>query len=87
MAFLAVRVQPRASRDEISGWQEGALKVRLTAPPVEGAANEALIAFLAEALHVRRTEIRLVSGTTGRNKRVEITSLSEAELNARLPAR
>lgn len=83
-AILQVRVQPRASKNELVGWQAGALKVRLTAPPVEGAANAALIAFLAERLDVRRGEIRLVSGDTGRNKRLEFASLSPEELSARL---
>jgi uncharacterized protein (TIGR00251 family) len=83
-AILQVRVQPRASKNEVVGWQAGALKVRLTAPPVEGAANAALVAFLAERLDVRRGDIRLLSGDTGRNKRLEITSLSPEELGARL---
>ena len=82
-----MRVQPRASKDEIAGWQEGALKIRLTAPPVEGVANEALIEFLAEALGVRRSELRLVSGEKGRNKRVEVSSLTDEQLAARLPKR
>jgi uncharacterized protein (TIGR00251 family) len=87
MATLRVRVQPRASRNQLAGWHEGALKVRLTAPPVEGAANAALIDFLAEQLSVRRSEIRLVSGETARTKRLEIDSLDEVELARRLPAR
>jgi len=83
-AILQVRVQPRASQNALVGWQAGALKVRLTAPPVEGAANVALVAFLAEQLQVRRSEIELLSGDTGRNKRLGIRSLSAEELDARL---
>lgn len=86
-AILQVRVQPRASKNELVGWQEGALKIRLTAPPVDGAANAALIAFLAEVLVVRRGDIRVVSGETARLKRLEIASLEPAELAARLPQR
>jgi uncharacterized protein (TIGR00251 family) len=85
-AILQVRVQPRASKNELVGWQAGALKIRLTAPPVEGAANAALVAFLAEVLGVRRGELRLLSGDTGRNKRLEVASLSPEELAARLEA-
>jgi uncharacterized protein (TIGR00251 family) len=83
-AILQVRVQPRASKNALIGWQAGALKVRLTAPPVEGAANAALVTFLAEQLQVRRSEIELLSGDTGRNKRLAITSLTVEELDARL---
>lgn len=85
-AILQVRVQPRASRDALAGWQGGALKIRLTAPPVDGAANAALIAFLAEQLGVRRGEISLLSGDTGRSKRLEIASISPEQLADRLAA-
>ena len=66
-----MRVQPRASRDALSGEREGALVVRLTAPPVEGAANEALARFLGKTLGVAPSAVRVVSGTTGRNKVVQ----------------
>lgn len=69
-----VRVQPRASRNEFAGVQNGVLRVRLQAPPVEGAANEALIAFLADELGVARREVRIVSGFGSRNKIVEVDS-------------
>lgn len=82
---MSVRVQPRASKNEIAGWQEGTLRVRLTAPPVEGAANQALVEFLAEALGVRRADIALVSGGKSRTKTIEVSGLSDAELAARLP--
>ena len=59
-----VRVQPRASRTEIAGVQQGALKVRLQAPPVDGAANEALVEFLSDTLDVPRRMIRIVAGDT-----------------------
>jgi uncharacterized protein (TIGR00251 family) len=69
---LDVRVQPRASRNELAGVHGGALKVRLQAPPVDGAANEALVAFLAESLGVPRAAVRVVAGATSRAKVVEI---------------
>ena len=73
-ARFAVRVQPRASRNEIAGMQNGVLRIRLQAPPVDGAANEALIAFLADELGVPRRHIRIVSGLGSRNKVLEVDS-------------
>jgi hypothetical protein len=69
---FAVRVAPRASRDAIEGAYQGALKVRLTAPPVDGRANEALIRLLAERLNVPKSAVRIVAGEKSRTKRVEI---------------
>lgn len=69
---LAVRVQPRARTNALAGVVGGALKVRLTAPPIEGAANAALIAFLAERLDVPRSALRVISGLHGREKVVGI---------------
>ena len=73
---FAVHVQPRASRSEIVGLHGDALKVRLAAPPVDGAANEALVALLAEALAVGRRAVRIVSGASSRAKTVEIEGTS-----------
>jgi len=81
---LRVRVQPRASRDALAGEREGALVVRLTAPPVEGAANEALSRFLGKALGVAPSAVRVVSGTTGRNKVVSVAGLDAATARERL---
>lgn len=67
-----VHVQPRASRSEVVGTHGAALKVRLLAPPVDGAANEALAALLAEKLGIRRRDVRIVQGATSRAKVVEI---------------
>ena len=67
-----VRVQPRASRDGFAGVQEGVLRVRLTAPPVDNAANEALIEFLADQLGVPTRMVRIVSGFGSRNKFIEV---------------
>ena len=79
---VSVHVQPRASRSEIVGLHGAALKVRLQAPPVEGAANDALIALLAERLNVPRRAVRVVSGATSRAKTVEIDDTTEAAVRA-----
>lgn len=76
-----VRVQPRASKDEIVGVQNGALRVRLRAPPVDGAANEALIDFLADELGVSRRLVQIVSGFGSRNKSVEVDSSARGALD------
>ena len=75
-----VRVQPRASRSEVMGEREGALRVRLTAPPVEGAANEALIELLAKTLRVAKRDVRIVSGVTGRTKVVEVDGVTAEQV-------
>jgi uncharacterized protein (TIGR00251 family) len=73
---LTVRVQPRASKDEFAGVREGVLRVRLRAPPVDGAANEALVRFLADELGVTRRQVRMVSGFGSRTKTVEIDAVT-----------
>lgn len=70
--ILRVQVQPRASRDEFAGLHAGALKIRLTSPPVDGKANAALIAFLAEAFGVAKRQVTLLKGETGRAKQLRI---------------
>ena len=72
---FSVRLQPRASKNEISGVQNGAIKVRVTAPPVEGAANEALVKLLAENLDVAQRDVTIVSGAASRNKTVEVSGI------------
>lgn len=81
---IAVQVQPRASRTEVAGLQGAALKVRVQAPPVEGAANAAVVALLAEALGVGRGAVALVSGGTGRRKVLTVTGVTVAEAVRRL---
>jgi uncharacterized protein (TIGR00251 family) len=79
---FAVRVQPRASRDEIVGeWQEG-LKIRLTAPPVGDRANEALRRLLAARLNVPLSAVRIASGERSRTKRIEVRGVSVAAVRA-----
>lgn len=79
---FAVRVTPRASRDAIEGEHQGALKVRLTAPPIEGRANEALRRLLAARLNAPISAVRIVSGEKSRNKRVAVRGISRAQLVA-----
>jgi uncharacterized protein (TIGR00251 family) len=81
---FTVRVTPRASRTEIAGSQEGVLRVRLCAPPVEGKANKALVALLAGALGVSKRDIEIVGGHSGRQKVVQVEGISQQEASARL---
>jgi uncharacterized protein (TIGR00251 family) len=78
-AVLSLRIQPRASKNEAVRMENGGLKIRLTAPPVEGAANEALIRFLADALSVAKSQVEIVSGHASREKIVRIQGVSEDE--------
>jgi uncharacterized protein len=82
--LLRLRVQPRASREGVAGVTTDAIRVRLTAPPVDGAANEALVRFLAASLNVPRSAVGLVSGHTGRTKLVAVTGVSVGEAAQRL---
>ncbi len=84
--LLAVRVMPRSSRNELAGVYGEAIKVRLTAPPVEGAANQALVEFIAELLRVRKAQIEIVAGQSSRDKTLCISGVDEAEVRARLCA-
>jgi uncharacterized protein len=77
---LSVRVTPRAKRSEVHGVREGALLVRLAAPPVDGKANEALCAFLAGLLGVRTSAIQVVAGDKSRAKIVEVEGLDSEKL-------
>ena len=79
-----VRVQPRASRDEIAGEMGGALKVRLQAPAVEDCANEALVEFLAQLLKTPRSAVRILSGERSRTKRIEIRGITRQQILALL---
>ena len=74
-----VRVQPRSSKNQIVGDTEGALKVKLTAPPVEGEANQALIAYLATVFKVAKRDIVLAKGELSRHKIVEIKGITAEE--------
>src|SRR3990172_559085 len=84
---LAVRVIPRSSRNEVAGVQGDALKVRLTAPPVEGAANAALIEFLAKQLGVRTSAVSILSGDKSRHKTVRVEGVTRVQVERALPER
>jgi uncharacterized protein (TIGR00251 family) len=80
--ILAVRVQPRASKDEIAGVMSGALKIRLRAPALEDRANEALCEFLAELLKTSKAAVRILSGHHSRSKRVEVRGVTRQQVLA-----
>ncbi len=78
--IFAVRVQTRASKDEIAGEMGGALKVRLRAPAVEDRANEALVEFLADLLKTSRSAVSILSGERSRVKRIEIRGVTRQQV-------
>lgn len=81
---FAIKVQPRAKRDEVVGELGDALKISLTAPPVEGRANQACIRFLGEFLKVPRSSITIASGQNSRRKLIRIAGMTAAQFRARL---
>jgi uncharacterized protein len=83
-ARLDVRVMPRSSKNGIDGIRDGRILVRVTAAPVDGAANDAVIAIIAAALDVPRRAVRVVHGSTSRNKTIEISGLEAATVRVRL---
>ena len=85
-ARFAVHVQPRAKRTEVAGEHGAAVKIRLAAPPVDGAANDALQRFLAERLGVPRAAVRVVAGLASRDKVVEVDGFSAEEARRTLLA-
>jgi uncharacterized protein (TIGR00251 family) len=78
--IFCVRVQPRASKDEIAGEMGGALKVRLRAPATEDRANEALVEYLAQLLKRPRSAVRILSGERSRTKRIEISGVTQQQI-------
>ena len=84
---FAIKVAPRASRSAILGVLGDALKIALTAPPVDGKANEACIAFFAEKLAVARSSVTIVAGESSRNKRIRVSGISAALVRERLGLR
>ncbi len=82
--ILEVKVLPRASRNQIVGEQEGMLRVKLTAPPVDGEANQSLIEFLAHQLKVPKKNLHILRGDSSRQKLLEISGLDKEELLKRL---
>ncbi len=85
MTRIAVRVTPNAKADQLLGWAEdGALRVKVAAPPIDGRANEALIAFLASLLGLPKGALAISSGAGGRRKVIAIAGLDEATVRSRL---
>jgi uncharacterized protein (TIGR00251 family) len=78
-AVLSVRIQPRASRNGIVLMEGGGIKIRLTAPPVDGAANEALVRFLADSFSLPKSQVEIVTGHTSRDKIIRITGIGQEQ--------
>ena len=78
--WIKLRIQPRASRDEVAGLQGDSLKVRLTAPPVEGEANKALVSFLSKLFGIKKSSFRIASGQKSRTKRVLVEGVRLEEV-------
>ena len=85
--LITVRVIPRSSKTEIVGEHGGVLKIKLKAPPVDGAANDELVRFLAKLLRIPKTDIRIISGSTSRAKRISISAIDHARITAILRAK
>jgi uncharacterized protein (TIGR00251 family) len=81
---ISVHVRPRSSKSGLGGVREGALEVRLTSPPVDGEANAELVKLVARALDVRRDDVEIVTGQSGRNKVLEVRGLDAGEARERL---
>ena len=84
MAFLTIRVIPRAGKPGPAGMREGAVLIRLNAPPVEGAANAELIELLSDLLDVPKRNITIVSGEKSRLKKVRVDGIDDADAQTRL---
>jgi uncharacterized protein (TIGR00251 family) len=84
MAELAIRLQPRSRREEVVGERDGVIVVRVSAPPVDGKANEALVKLLAKRLGVPRSAVNITHGHTSRDKRLTIDGLTAAQARQKL---
>jgi uncharacterized protein (TIGR00251 family) len=83
---LKVRVQPKASRNLVDGYEEGTLRLRVTAPPTEGKANAGVIALLAKTLGVSKSKLQIIRGYGSRDKVVSVDTLTEQEVRRRIEA-
>lgn len=81
---ISIRVVPRASKSEIVGVFDGIVKVRITAPPVDGAANAEIIKLFSKTFGVSRSDVTIVSGETSRNKRIIIANLSQSKFDEKI---
>ena len=84
---LKVRVQPKASRNQIDGFEDGTLRLRVTAPPTEGKANAGVISLMAKTLGVSKSRLEIVRGHGSRDKVVLVETLTEQEVRRRIEAR
>ena len=82
--FLKIHLLPRASRDEICGLHGDAIKVKVTAPPIEGRANMALQRFIAKKLHLASSQVEIMAGKRSREKILKISGISRAEVEKAL---
>jgi hypothetical protein len=83
-AKISLRVSPNAARNEVVGFTDGVLRVKIVAPPVEGKANKELIAFLSQKLGVSKGSLTIIKGHTSRNKVIAIDGLSQEQVLRRL---
>ncbi|MCD5404017.1 MAG: DUF167 domain-containing protein [SAR202 cluster bacterium] len=81
---IKVRVQPKSSRNQVDGFQDGALRVRVTAAPTEGQANAAVIAILAKTLGVSKSRLEIIRGYSSRDKVVSVDTLTEQEVQRKI---
>ena len=79
-----MRVQPKASRNQVDGFEENTLRLRVTAPPTEGQANDGVITLLAKALEVSKSRLEIVRGHSSREKLISVQTLSEQEVRRRI---
>jgi len=85
-AILAVRVTPGAKRNAVTALKEGVWNIKIAAPPVEGRANEELVAFLSKKLDICRNSLNVIKGQSSRNKLVSVSGMSQKEIARRLSA-
>lgn len=78
--ILPVKASPKSSKNEIVGWENNELKIRIAAHPDRNSANEELIAFLANTLHISKSQIKLISGSTSRHKRLCLIGIKQDQL-------
>jgi len=81
---IKIRVQPKSSRNQVDGFQDGALRVRVTAAPAEGQANAAVIAILAKTLGVSKSRLEIIRGYSSRDKVVSVDTLTEQEVQRKI---
>jgi hypothetical protein len=82
--LLKLHVTPRGSKNEIIGWRDDVICIKITAPPVDGAANSAIIKFIADALGVRKSQVKLVSGEKSREKVLKIIGVTQADIKSKI---